>query len=209
MISDIHPIIYLVDDDPSIRSSLSLLLESAGYEVICFKSANDVLKYGLDSLTSGCIILDVKMPGISGIELQKELTSHDFDIPIIFITGHGDIPMSVQAIKNGAVNFLAKPFEDNELLDAIDEALLRENESLGKKSEQDQIKQKIDTLTPREDELLRYLITGMLNKQIAYELNISERTVKAHRKQVLKKMGIQSIAELVRLTEKAGIKPIE
>jgi RNA polymerase sigma factor (sigma-70 family) len=209
MISDIHPIIYLVDDDPSIRSSLSLLLESAGYDVICFKSANDLLKYGLDSLTSGCIILDVKMPGISGIELQKELTSHDFDIPIIFITGHGDIPMSVQAIKNGAVNFLAKPFEDNELLDAIDEALLRENESLGKKSEQDQIKQKIDTLTPREDELLRYLITGMLNKQIAYELNISERTVKAHRKQVLKKMGIQSIAELVRLTEKAGIKPIE
>jgi FixJ family two-component response regulator len=201
MISDIHPIIYLVDDDPSIRSSLSLLLESAGYDVICFKSANDLLKYGLDSLTSGCIILDVKMPGISGIELQKELTSHDFDIPIIFITGHGDIPMSVQAIKNGAVNFLAKPFEDNELLDAIDEALLRENESLGKKSEQDQIK--------REDELLRYLITGMLNKQIAYELNISERTVKAHRKQVLKKMGIQSIAELVRLTEKAGIKPIE
>ena len=209
MISDIHPIIYLVDDDPSIRSSLSLLLESAGYDVICFKSANDLLKYGLDSLTSGCIILDVKMPGISGIELQKELASHDFDIPIIFITGHGDIPMSVQAIKNGAVNFLAKPFEDNELLDAIDEALLREKESLGKKSEQDQVKQKIDTLTPREDELLRYLITGMLNKQIAYELNISERTVKAHRKQVLIKMGIQSIAELVRLTEKAGIKPIE
>ena len=209
MISDIHPIIYLVDDDPSIRSSLSLLLESAGYDVICFKSANDLLKYGLDSLTSGCIILDVKMPGISGIELQKELASHDFDIHIIFITGHGDIPMSVQAIKNGAVNFLAKPFEDNELLDAIDEAPLRENESLGKKSEQDQIKQKIDTLTPREDELLRYLITGMLNKQIAYELNISERTVKAHRKQVLIKMGVQSIAELVRLTEKAGIKPIE
>jgi len=209
MISDIHPIIYLVDDDPSIRSSLSLLLESAGYDVICFKSANDLLKYGLDSLTSGCIILDVKMPGISGIELQKELASHDFDIPIIFITGHGDIPMSVQAIKNGAVNFLAKPFEDNELLDAIDEALLRVNESLGKKSEQDQIKQKIDTLTPREDELLRYLITGMLNKQIAYDLNISERTVKAHRKQVLIKMGIQSIAELVRLTEKAGIKPIK
>lgn len=209
MISDIHPIIYLVDDDPSIRSSLSLLLESAGYDVICFKSANDLLKYGLDSLTSGCIILDVKMPGISGMELQKELASHDFDIPIIFITGHGDIPMSVQAIKNGAVNFLAKPFEDNELLDAIDEALLRENESLRKKSEQDQIKQKIDTLTPRENELLRYLITGMLNKQIAYELNISERTVKSHRKQVLIKMGIQSIAELVRLTEKAGIKPIE
>jgi RNA polymerase sigma factor (sigma-70 family) len=186
-----------------------MLLESAGYDVICFKSANDLLDYGLDSLTSGCIILDVKMPGISGIELQKELASHDFDIPIIFITGHGDIPMSVQAIKNGAVNFLAKPFEDNELLDAIGEALLRENESLEKKIEQDQIKQKIDTLTPREDELLRYLITGMLNKQIAYELNISERTVKAHRKQVLLKMGIQSIAELVRLTEKAGIKPIE
>lgn len=206
---DIIPTIYIVDDDPSIRSSLRMLLESVGYQVVCFHSAKEFLKFNLDTPTACCIILDVKMPDISGIELQKELALINNTIPIIFITGHGDMPMGVQAMKDGAVNFLSKPFDDEQLLDSIHEALLRDISSRKKQREQNQIKQKIDTLTPREYEVLRCLITGMLNKQIAYKLNISERTVKAHRKQVLSKMGIQSIAELVRLTEKFGITPAE
>ena len=205
---EITPTIYIVDDDTSVRASLHLLLESAGYEVICFNSAKEFLKFSLGSRTACCLILDVKMPDISGIELQNELASINNTIPIIFITGHGDIPMSVQAMKDGAVNFLSKPFDDEQLLDSVHEALVRDIKSRKKQNEQNQIKQKIDTLTPRENEVLRYLISGMLNKQIAYKLNISERTVKAHRKQVLNKMCIQSIAELVRLTEKLGITPV-
>ena len=149
------------------------------------------------------------MPGTSGMELQKELLLLNSDIPIIFITGHGDIPMSVEAMKNGAVNFLAKPFKGEELLNSIEEALLRNIESRKEQNEQKRLKQKVDTLSPREYEVLRYIIKGMLNKQIGYALNISERTVKGHRKQILVKSGVQSIAELVRLTEKLGIKPIE
>lgn len=206
---EITQTIYIVDDDKSVRSSLRLLLESAGYEVICFNSANEFLKFSLDSTTSGCLILDVKMPGLSGIELQKELALINNTLPIIFITGHGDLPMGIQAMKDGAVNFLSKPFDDEQLLDSIYEALLRDFNSQKKQSELNYIKQKINTLTQREFEVLRYLITGMLNKQIAHKLDISERTIKAHRKQVLDKMGIQSIAELVRLTEKLGITPLE
>lgn len=177
--------------------------------MICFNSAKEFLKFGLDSSTSGCLILDVKMPGLSGLELQKELALVNYAIPIVFISGHGDIPMSVQAMKDGAVNFLSKPFDDDQLIDAIEEALLKNSQIRTEQSELNQIRQKIDTLTPRENEVLRYLITGMLNKQIAYKLDITERTVKAHRKQVLDKMGILSIAELVRFTEKIGIKPME
>ena len=209
IISEFTSTIYLVDDDPSVRSSLTMLLNSAGYEVICFNSAKEFLKFGLDSPTSGCLILDVKMPGLSGLELQKELALVNYAIPIVFISGHGDIPTSVQAMKDGAVNFLSKPFDDDQLIDAIEEALLKNSQIRTEQSELNQIRQKIDLLTPRENEVLRYLITGMLNKQIAYKLDISERTVKAHRKQVLDKMGILSIAELVRFTEKIGIKPME
>lgn len=201
--------IYIVDDDPSVRASLTMLLNSAGYEVICFNSAKEFLKFGLDSPTSGCLILDVKMPGLSGLELQKELALINNKLPIVFITGHGDIPMSVQVIKNGAVDFLSKPFDDDQLIDAVEEALLKNSQIRTEQSELNQIRQKIDTLSPRENEVLRHLITGMLNKQIAYKLDISERTVKAHRKQVLDKMGILSIAELVRFTERLGIKPVE
>lgn len=201
--------IYIVDDDPSVRASLTMLLNSAGYEVICFNSAKEFLKFGLDSPTSGCLILDVKMPGLSGLELQKELALINNKLPIVFITGHGDIPMSVQVIKNGAVDFLSKPFDDDQLIDAVEEALLKNSQIRTEQSELNQIRQKIDTLSPRENEVLRHLITGMLNKQIAYKLDISERTVKAHRKQVLDKMGIFSIAELVRFTERLGIKPVE
>ena len=203
------PTVFVVDDDPSIRESLSLLLSSAGYSVNTFASAKEFLESEHSTSGPACLVLDVKMPGISGLDLQKELTSRNYAIPVIFITGHGDIPMSVQAMKKGAVDFLSKPFDDGQLLDAVKVALLKDSQARADLNEQKHIMQRLDSLTTRENEILTYLITGMLNKQIAYELNISERTVKAHRKQVLDKLGVNSIAELVRLTEKMGVKPID
>ena len=201
--------VFVVDDDPSIRESLSLLLRSAGYGVKTFAAAKDFLESEPGTPAPACLVLDVKMPGLSGLDLQKELKSRNITIPIIFITGHGDIPMSVQAMKTGAVDFLPKPFDDDDLLEAVKEALLKDSQAHDNLDEQKHILQRLDSLTTREHEVLTYLITGMLNKQIAYELNISERTVKAHRKQVFDKMGVNSIAELVRLTEKMGVKPAE
>jgi two-component system, LuxR family, response regulator FixJ len=201
--------VFIVDDDPSIGESLGLLLNSAGYNVKTFVSAKEFLESERDTPGPACLVLDVKMPGISGIDLQKELASRNYTIPVIFITGHGDIPMSVQAMKRGAVDFLSKPFDDDELLDAVKQALLKDSQARADLNEQKHIMQRLDSLTPREHEILTFLITGMLNKHIAYELKISERTVKAHRKQVLDKMNITSIAELVRLTEKAGVKPAD
>ena len=203
------PVVFVVDDDPSIRKSLSLLLNSAGYEVKTFPSAKKFLESKRDIPDSACLVLDVKMPGLSGLDLQKELKSRNYVMPIIFITGHGDIPMSVQAMKKGAVDFLSKPFDDGDLLNAVKEALFKDSQTRADFNEQKHIRHRLDSLTKREHEVLTYLITGMLNKQIAYELEISERTVKAHRKQVLDKMGVNSIAELVRLTEKVGVGPAD
>jgi len=200
-------VVFIVDDDPSIRESLSLLLRSAGFEVVTYASATEFLDSESHISSPACLVLDVKMPGIGGLDLQKELRSRKYDIPIIFITGHGDIPMSVQAMKHGAVDFLPKPFDDAGLLAAVREALSKHLEVRADLDEKKLITQRIDSLTTREHEVLTYLIAGLLNKQIAYELNISERTVKAHRKQVFDKMGVRSIAELVRLTETAGIPP--
>jgi FixJ family two-component response regulator len=203
------PIVFVVDDDPSIRKSLSLLLSSAGYGVKTFASAKEFLESERSSPGPACLVLDVKMPGLGGLDLQKELTSRNYAIPIIFITGHGDIPMSVQAMKKGAVDFLSKPFDDGQLLDAVKVALLKDSQARADLNEQKHIMQRLDSLTTRENEILTYLITGMLNKHIAYELKISERTVKAHRKQVFDKMGVNSMAELVRQTEKVGVKPVD
>ena len=200
-------IVFVVDDDPSIRQSVRLLLSSAGYCVEAFASAKEFLESEHDAPGPACLVLDVKMPSLSGLDLQKELKSRNYEIPIIFISGHGDIPMSVQAMKNGAVDFLPKPFDDDHLLAAVKAAFSKDLQARSDRNELKNIMQRLDSLTPREHEVLSYLITGMLNKQIAYELKISERTVKAHRKQVLDKMGVNSIAELVRLTEKAGFKP--
>ena len=207
--SDPTPTVFIVDDDSSIRESLSLLLSSAGYSVKTFASAKEFLESERDTPGPACLVLDVKMPGLSGLDLQEELTSRNYSIPVIFITGHGDIPMSVQAMKKGAVDFLSKPFDDSQLLDAVKVALLKDSQARTDLNEQKHIMQRLDSLTTREHEALTYLITGMLNKQIAYELKISERTVKAHRKQVLDKMDVTSIAELVRLTEKVGVKPAD
>jgi len=207
--ADANPTVFVVDDDPSIRESLGLLLSSAGYGVKTFASAKEFLKSERSILGPACLVLDVKMPGISGLDLQAELASRNYAIPVIFITGHGDIPMSVQAMKKGAVDFLSKPFDDGQLLDSVKAALLTDEQTRSSLDEQKNIMKRLESLTPREHEILTYLISGMLYKQIAYELKISERTVKAHRKQVFDKVGVASIAELVRLTEKVGIKPAD
>jgi len=201
--------VFVVDDDPSIRESLGLLLSSAGYGVKTFSSAKEFLKSERSTSGPACLVLDVKMPGISGLDLQAELASRNYAIPVIFITGHGDIPMSVQAMKKGAVDFLSKPFNDDQLLDSVKAAILKDEQIRSSLDEEKNIMKRLESLTPREHEILTYLITGMLYKQIASELKISERTVKAHRKQVFEKVGVASIADLVRLTEKAGIKPAD
>lgn len=202
------PIVYVVDDDPSVRDALSLLLQSAGYAVQVFAAANEFLDGVRDWQRPGCLVSDVKMPGISGLDLQDKLVGLSHPLPIIFITGHGDIPMSVKAVKKGAIEFLPKPFDDSALLGAVEEALAKGEQARGRQNEIDGIHLRLDSLTARERQILTYIIAGYLNKQIAIELYITERTVKAHRKQVMEKMGVDSLAELVRLTEKAGVKPV-
>jgi FixJ family two-component response regulator len=155
----------------------------------------------------GCIILDVQMPGLSGMDLQKELNKADYHMPIIFITGHGDIPMGVEAMKKGAVDFLTKPFDDKELLQAVEKAIEKDRQTRAEYDETLDIRRRIELLTPRENEILRYIITGMLNKQIALKLDIAEKTVKVHRGRIMEKLGVASVAELVRLAEKVGIEP--
>ena len=199
--------IFVVDDDPLVRKALQRLLKSAGYFTETFPSAEEFLSSGNSSEGPACIILDVKMPGLSGFDLQEGLSAASYAMPIIFITGHGDIPSSVKAIKNGAVDFLSKPFEDQDLFDSISVALKKDSITRTVLSERRIIQQRLDQLTLREYEILTYVITGVLNKQIAGILNISEKTVKAHRGKVMTKMGVSSVAELVRIAEKLGIKP--
>jgi FixJ family two-component response regulator len=201
--------IFVVDDDPLVRKGVQRLLKSAGYFTEVFPSAKDFLASDYSSEGPGCLILDVKMPGLSGFDLQEKLLAASYAMPIIFITGHGDIPSSVKAMKKGAVDFLSKPFEDQDLFDAISVALKRDSNTRDVLSEQESIQQKIDLLTLREYEILTFVITGMLNKQIAYKLDITEKTVKVHRGRVMVKMGVVSVAELVRIAGKVGVKPAD
>jgi FixJ family two-component response regulator len=206
--STLLPTVFVIDDDASVRKSLSRLLRSAGYTTETFSSGEEFL--GRDHFNgTGCLLLDVQMPGLSGMDLQKELNKADYHMPIVFITGHGDIPMSVEAMKKGAVDFLTKPFNDEELLQAIEKAIQKDRQTRAEYDEALEIRRRIDLLTPRENEVLRYVIAGMLNKQIAYELKIAEKTVKIHRARVMEKLRANSVAELVRLAEKIGIKPPE
>ena len=198
--------VFIVDDDPHVRKSLYRLMKSADLDVETFASADDFLE-GFSHEGPTCLILDVEMPGLSGLDLQEKLIAHKDAIPIIFITAHGDIPMSVKALKKGAVNFLSKPFDDRDLLHAVQEALQRDSEALMARTEHDEISRRLAALTPREYETLTHVIAGSLNKQIAYALNISEATVKVHRGRIMAKMGVDSVAALVRLTEKVDIKP--
>ncbi len=202
------PTIFIIDDDASVRKSLSRLLKSHRLAVETFASAEQFLGrevYG----GNGCIILDVRMPGLSGIALRDELTRTGCRMPIIFITGHGDIPMGVDAMKKGAYDFLAKPFEEEQLVDAVRGALEKNAQDMASRIESETVKSLTDRLTPREKEVLPYIIAGFLNKQIAFKLNIAEKTVKVHRGHIMEKLGAGSVAELVRLTDKANIKPIE
>jgi len=206
--STLVPTIFVIDDDASIRKGLSRLLRSAGYTIETFPSAEEFLRREhFDGV--GCIVLDVQMPGLSGMDLQEELSKADYHMPIIFITGHGDIPMGVQAMKKGAVDFLTKPFDDKELLRAVENATEKDGQGRTEYHEVQDIRRRIESLTAREHEIFRYVITGMLNKQIALELKIAEKTVKVHRGRVMEKLGANSVAELVRLAEKGGIEPPE
>ena len=205
-ITEVKPTVFIIDDDASIRKSLSRLLRSAGHTTETFASAEEFL--GREHFNGiGCLLLDVKMPGLSGMDLQEELGQADCSMPIIFITGHGNIPMGVQAMKRGAVDFLTKPFDDEELLQAVKKAIEKDREAKTERAEVHDLGRRIELLTPREKEILRYVITGMLNKQIALKLDIAEKTVKIHRGRIMEKLRVDSVAELVRLAEKAGIKP--
>ena len=203
------PNIFVVDDDPSIRKALGRLLRSTGYHVETFVSAEEFLQTASDCPGPACLILDVKMPGLNGLDLQDQLKQMDYVMPIVFITGHGDIPMSVKAVKTGAIDFLTKPFDEEDLLRAVQEALKKDMVNRNVMNERQSILQRVQSLTPREYEILTYVITGLLNKQIAYDLDISEKTVKVHRGRVMEKLGLDSVAELVRLAERAGIAPAQ
>ncbi len=201
-----NTVVFIIDDDPSVRKSLSRLLRSIGQTVETFSSAEEFL--ARDRFNGiGCILLDVQMPGLSGMDLQAALSKAETSMPIVFITGHGDIPMSVEAMRKGAVHFLTKPFDDNELLRAIGEAIEKDRKAKAEQTELQDLREHIRLLTPREYEILRYVITGMLNKQIAFTLGIAEKTVKIHRGRVMEKLRVNSVAELVRLAEKAGFEP--
>ena len=206
MVAEPKPTVFVIDDDPSVLKGLARLLKSLGFNAETFASAELFLgREHYDGV--GCIVLDVRMPGLNGMDLQDELSRADYSMPIIFITGHGNIPMSVQAMKRGAVDFLTKPFDDEELLEAVKKAIERDGTARAERAQVHDIRRRIDTLTPREHEILRYVITGMLNKQIALKLDIAEKTVKIHRGRIMEKLRVDSVADLVRLAEKAGIRP--
>ena len=200
--------VYVVDDDASMRKGLLRLLKSLSFDTKAFASAEEFIEAEIEPDTPACLILDIRMSGLSGMELQETLIAREYCMPIIFVTGHGNVPMSVKAMKQGAVDFLKKPFDQAELLDAIDTALAKDKVMRKEWTAHTHAQVLANKLSVREREILAYVISGRLNKQIADELNISEKTVKAHRGQVTEKLGIHSVAELVRFAEKAGIDPI-
>ena len=202
--SQAEPTVFIVDDDPAVLKSLSRLLRASQVNVVTFGSPQDFLQR-YDPHTPGCLVLDVAMPGLNGLELQEALRIKGSAIPIIFLTGHGDIPMSVQAIKGGALDFMTKPVHDKDLLKAVEAALEKDRIERQSRAELVDIQERLATLTPREREVLIHVVSGQLNKQIAYDLGTVEKTIKVHRARVMEKMKVGSVAELVRLTERAGI----
>jgi FixJ family two-component response regulator len=201
-----HELVCVVDDDQSVRRGIRRLFKSAGYSAEMFASAEDYLAREIFA-SPICLVLDVRMPGLNGLDLQHQLESRGTAEQIVFITGHGDVPTCTQAMKQGAVDFLMKPFDDHELIDAVARALERATESLRRRAERRAARGKIDKLTPREFEVLRFVILGMLNKQIAAELSTAEKTIKVHRGRVMQKLGLTSVPDLVRLSQSAGVVP--
>jgi FixJ family two-component response regulator len=198
---DVDAIVFVIDDDESLREALKSLIRSVGLRVETFASARDFLESSRPDLPA-CLILDVRMPGLSGLDLQRDLAEANIHIPIIFITGHGDIPMSVRAMKAGAVEFLTKPFRDQDLLDAIQQALERDRLVRSQQADNAELLTRYHSLTPRETEVFGLVVKGLLNKQIALQLGTSEITVKLHRRQVMEKMHADSLADLVRMAER-------
>jgi FixJ family two-component response regulator len=200
------PLVFVVDDDTSVRRSLANLLESGDYAVETFGSAAEFLKRA-EHPGASCLVLDVRLPGLDGLGLQRHLAERGRGEQIVFITGHGDIPMGIQAMKRGAVDFLPKPFGDDQLLDAVARALSRSVEAVRARAELEDIRVRLATLTPREFEVFRLMIAGLLNKQIGAALGAALRTIKTHRSRVFQKLGVLSVAELARLAQKAGVEP--
>jgi FixJ family two-component response regulator len=196
-------IVFIIDDDPLYRRSSERLVRSVGFDVQSFETARDFMSSRRPNVPS-CLILDVRLPGLSGLDLQRVLTEAGVHIPIVFVTGHGDIPMSVQAMKAGAVEFLTKPFRDQALLDAIRQAIGRDQAARRQHARNADLRRRYESLKPREREVFKCVVSGMLNKQIADELGATERTVKFHRGNIMRKMQVKSLAELVRMAEVLG-----
>jgi len=207
--TDERTTVFVIDDDSSARRGISRLIQAAGMSVQTYDSAMAFLAHTQDRNEHGCIVLDVKMPGLSGLDLQAELIKSDRALPIIFVSGHSEIPEAAEAMKKGAVHFLTKPVDRDHLITAIAEALERDRENCKTLTQRAAIQKRLATLSPREHTILEYVISGMLNKQIAYALGITEDTVKVHRRRVMKKMQAGSLAELVRMAEFVGITPAE
>jgi FixJ family two-component response regulator len=197
-------IVFVVDDDASVREGLESLIRSAGLKVETFATAREFLTRKRADVP-GCLVLDLQLPGLSGLDLQKQMAEFNIDMPIIFITGHGDVPMTVRAMKAGAVEFLTKPFVDRDLLDAVEQAIRLDHSARQKQAEMRELSARYESLTPREREVMAHVVSGLLNKQVAAELGISEETVKVHRGHVMRKMGADSLADLVRMSGRLGI----
>ena len=201
-----QPIVFVVDDDASMRQALARLLQSVQLRVEVFASPQEFLQSERPNVPS-CLVLDVRLPGLSGLDFQAELAKADVRIPIVFITGHGDIPMSVRAMKAGAVDFLAKPFRDQDLLDAVTTAIQRDQKRREHENAMTDLRAHFSSLTPREREIMALVASGLMSKQIAAEVGLSEITVKVHRSHLMKKMGARSVADLVRMAEALGVTP--
>ncbi|HET8545469.1 MAG TPA: response regulator transcription factor [Pseudolabrys sp.] len=200
-----QPIVIVIDDDNDVREAVADLLRSIGLRTKLFGSVRDFLEWRRPDVPS-CLVLDVRLPGLSGLDLQSELNRADIQLPVVFMTGHGDIPMTVRAMKGGAVDFLAKPFRDQDMIDAVQAGLDRDKARRQSAGDASQLKSAYDSLTPREHEIMALVVDGLMNKQIAGRIGVSEVTVKFHRSNVMRKMGAKSVAELVRMTHALGLR---